>query len=661
MKTNHVITNRVTTKGKFLFLTVDTELIQQQLDGLDIEQYQGLKLIDNISTDETTPGWTCFRYDEILGEYCSVGLRGGVITQGAMKKADADVLVAGESKGCGSSREHAPYSELLAGFKIVIAQSFEKIYAQNCRNIGLLLSTDFGLISRLINGEAIGIDEFCVGLDEIATDIVKMGGLFKYNVARLKGQMKVPTLPNVSRPMNIIEKIIAAHAVTGPQKVGVASVKAQDALFCQVDVRFSHDYCTAMVADLFYRHFGGEAKVKDVDNVYAFRDHLTFIDTVLRRDESKAHLIEFTDVLADKQRDFCTEQGITLYDEAPGGGSMAICHNAIVEDVALPGQIVIGTDSHTCTAGALGALAFGVGSTDMANAMLTKDVQVKVPAVVKVQLSGELAKGVAAKDAVLHMMTLTVFKSGAVLGKIIEYSGAGVKSLSLGERATLTNMAVEMGAMTAVVEADELVVEHLMKMRGLSREAIGHNLYRSDEDASYTHVVQLDLTTLLPTVATPGDPRNGITVAQLTEEQGKINIDIAYGGSCTGGKCEDMDMYASVFRAALDQGMKVHPQVECYIQFGSQLVKKYAQAQGYIALFEQVGATIIAPSCGACINAGPGVSFDKGQVSISAINRNFPGRSGPGQVYLASPYLIAASAVAGYISSVEQLLNQTNQ
>lgn len=649
---------QITTQGGFLYLTEDTELITEQLNGKMIEQHQDLALMDNISTDETTPGWTCFWYDETLGKYCSIGLRGGVVAQGAMKAMDADVLVAGKSKGCGSSREHAPYSELLAGFKIVIAHSFEKIYAQNSRNIGLLLSTDFGLIERLKNKEAIDIEEFCQGLDGIASDIVKIGGLFKYNMARLKGDISVPKFECAPRPMNIIEKIIAAHTVTGPEQLGVASVKAGDEVFCQADVRFSHDYCTAMVGDLFYRNFGEQAKIKDVASMYAFRDHLTFVDTVLSRDKNKAHLIEITDALAVKQRDFCAEQGITLYDEAPEGGSMAICHNAMVEDIGLPGQIIIGTDSHTCTSGSLGALAFGVGSTDMANALLTKDVQVKVPEVVKIELSGDLAKGVAAKDAVLHIMTHPVFTSGKALGKILEYSGSGVNTLSLGERATLTNMAVEMGAMTAVVEADEVVLDHLVKMRGVKREDITATLYSSDKGASYAEVVKIDLSALLPTVATPGDPRNGITVAQLTEEQGQVAIDIAYGGSCTGSKCEDMDMYASVFKACLDKGLKVHPKVQCFIQFGSQFVKKYATEQGYIDIFEQVGANIIAPSCGACINAGPGVSDHKDQVSISAINRNFPGRSGPGQVYLASPYLIAASAVAGHITSVEQLLGQ---
>ena len=148
-------------------------------------------------------------------------------------------------------------------------------------------------------------------------------------------------------------------------------------------------------------------------------------------------------------------------------------------------------------------------------------------------------------------------------------------------------------------------------------------------------------------IATPGDPGNGLFVDELAEP---VKIDIAYGGSCTAGKKEDMDMYACVFREALAQGRRVHADVQCFIQFGSQEVRRYAERQGYVDIFNQVGAQIIEPSCGACINAGPGVSTLKTQVVISAQNRNFPGRSGPGQMYLASPYTVAASAIAGQIS-----------
>ena len=175
----------------------------------------------------------------------------------------------------------------------------------------------------------------------------------------------------------------------------------------------------------------------------------------------------------------------------------------------------------------------------------------------------------------------------------------------------------------------------------------------SDADAGWETVIELDASALEPMVALPGDPGNGVFLGELG---GPVKIDIAYAGSCTAGKKSDMDMYAAVFRDALEQGKHVHPDVKCYVQCGSQEVKRYCEDMGYLEVFERAGAVFIEPSCGACINAGPGVSYDRGTVTISAINRNFPGRSGPGQLYLASPYTTAASAIAGHIAAWEPKL-----
>jgi 3-isopropylmalate/(R)-2-methylmalate dehydratase large subunit len=208
-------------------------------------------------------------------------------------------------------------------------------------------------------------------------------------------------------------------------------------------------------------------------------------------------------------------------------------------------------------------------------------------------------------------------------------------------------MAAEVGAFTGIVAADEKTVNFLIE-RGIPRaeaEKMCEGM-QSDADAEYALTIDIDANTLRPMIATPGDPGNGMFVDELSEE---VKIDIAYGGSCTAGKKEDMDMYARVFREAVARGQKVHPSVQCFIQFGSQEVRAYCEEQGYIDIFQKVGAHIIEPSCGACINAGPGVSTLKRQVVISAQNRNFPGRSGPGQMYLASPLTVAASAIAGRI------------
>jgi 3-isopropylmalate/(R)-2-methylmalate dehydratase large subunit len=178
---------------------------------------------------------------------------------------------------------------------------------------------------------------------------------------------------------------------------------------------------------------------------------------------------------------------------------------------------------------------------------------------------------------------------------------------------------------------------------------------RSDPDAEYAASFEIDLSEIRPMVATPGDPRNGVPVSELPET---VRIDTAYGGSCTGGKMADMDMYAAVLRRAVEQGRRVAPGVHLYLQFGSQKIKEYARSRGYIEIFERAGAELIDPSCGACINAGPGASRSPEQVTVSAQNRNFPGRSGPGKVYLASPYVVAASAIAGRIVEPREFLRE---
>ena len=180
----------------------------------------------------------------------------------------------------------------------------------------------------------------------------------------------------------------------------------------------------------------------------------------------------------------------------------------------------------------------------------------------------------------------------------------------------------------------------------MSPDEVRARIVRADEGAAYAHRFDIDLDALGVMVATPGDPRNGVALSALP---GEVKIDVAYGGSCTGGKKADMDMYASVLSRAVAQGRKVAPGVRLFIQFGSQDIREYAEAKGYIEVFQRAGAELINPSCGACIKAGPGVSERADEVTVSAINRNFPGRSGPGKVYLASPYVIAASAIAGHI------------
>ncbi|MEC7726725.1 MAG: aconitase family protein, partial [Planctomycetota bacterium] len=250
------------------------------------------------------------------------------------------------------------------------------------------------------------------------------------------------------------------------------------------------------------------------------------------------------------QEAFTKSQNVRLYGEVERDGqtvgSEGICHNIVIEDLAEPGQLVIGTDSHTCMAGAIGCFAFGVGSTDMANSWFTKDVRVKVPESVRVTLAGQLRDGVCAKDVMLYLLSDEFFKSGDGIGKVLEFAGAGTMALSLDERATLTNMAVEAGGFTGIIEADEVVVEQLHALRGTDKEHLRSQIVRADDGANYCKTFDIDLGEVAPTVATPGDPRNGVALAAFRAEHGEVACQIAYGGSCTGGKKADMDMYAEV-------------------------------------------------------------------------------------------------------------------
>src|SRR5215207_4645394 len=656
--------------GRILFLTEDTALIRQQLEARDEEAttletelagrlLEGtLPLMSNISTDEITPGWVCFYYDETLGQYVYVGMREGAVKKDEVKNGGFAVVVSGLSKGCGSSRETAPYAEKAAGIQLVIAQSIEKIYGQNSQNIGLLTSTDLSLIDRIRRGEEIALTEFTKGLDPISQEIVSHGGLFNYNKARLSGKVSPPPIETPARPMTIVEKIIARHAFVTAGKIGVEAVKPGDALFAVADVRFSHEYVTPMAESLFKQALGPDARVSEPESVFAFRDHLTFLGRVMSPKHREMGLLEKAEGLATTQQSFTEQQNIRLYGESPDGGSEAICHNAVVEDLALPGQIVIGTDSHTCMAGVLGCFAFGVGSTDMANAWYTKDIRIRVPETVRYVLKGKKRADVAAKDVMLFILASEYMKSSKGIGKVLEFAGEDLKNWSMDERATLTNMSVEAGGTTGIIEPDEKTLEYIVSTRGLDADEVRQGFTYSDPEAEYAAVFEIDLDEIGPMVATPGDPRNGIPIDEL---EGEVRIDAAYGGSCTGGKMADMDMYAEVLENAVANGKRVAEGVHLYIQFGSQKIKQYARRRGYIEIFERAGAELIDPSCGACIIAGPGASPNAETVTVSAQNRNFPGRSGPGKLYLASPYVVAASAIAGKIVAPASFLEKREE
>jgi len=663
--------DRVRLKGRILFLTEDPELIKRQLAGEDLPWNTGNPannpgLRDDISTDEITPAHYCFYFDQTLGEIPYLGLKcGGVlpVARNDVKKGGFVCSVSGKRRGKGSSREQSPYAEMCAGIQVVIAENIERIYKQNCQNLGLLTSTNFSLIDKIRRGEEIALSEFTTGEDEITRQVIEYGGLFPFNVARMQKKVFLPPIETKAqyfsmqgntrryhiRAMTLAEKIFARHMIAPSGDVGVQAVKPGDSGFARADLRFSHEYVTPMAAMFFEHYLGKDAKVNDPSSILLFRDHLTFLDEVISEEKKKLGLLDLATQLKLKQQDFGQRQGVKLHGELKDRkGSEGICHSIVLESYALPGQLNIGSDSHTPHVGAIGCVAFGIGTTDVFNSWITKDVRVRVPESVKVVIRGKKRPNVTAKDFILKILSLDYVRSGKALAKVMEYAGEAIEELSVDERATMTNMAAEIGGFTGIVAPDEKVVEFLVKRRGMDRKKAGAMIQglTSDPGAEYAHVIELDAAEITPMVATPGDPGNGKYVRDLNTP---VPVELAYGGTCTAGKNEDMDMYAEVLADAIKHGKRVAESVKFYIQFGSQETRDYAVGRGYLEVFQKAGAHVIEPSCGACINAGPGVSTRPDQVVISAQNRNFPGRSGPGQMYLASPLTVAASAVAGYI------------
>ncbi len=665
--------DKVRLQGRILFLTEDPELIMRQLAGEDLpwdtkNPANNPKLRDDISTDEITPAHYCFYFDETLGEIPYLGLKCGNVTpigRGDVKRGGFVCAVSGKRRGKGSSREQSPYAEMCAGIGVVIAENIERIYKQNCQNLGLLTSTNFSLIDRIRRGEEIPLSEFTAGEDEITRQVIEYGGLFPFNVARMQGKVFLPPIDaagdasnagksaRATPSMTLAEKIFARHMINEKGEVGVPSVKPGDTGFARADLRFSHEYVTPMAAIFFERYVGKDAKVNDAASIIFFRDHLTFLDEVISEEKKKLGLLDLATQLKLKQQDFAAKQGIKLHGELTDRkGSEGICHSIVLESYALPGQLNIGSDSHTPHVGAIGCVAFGIGTTDVFNSWITKDVRVKVPESVRIVIRGRKHANVTAKDFILKILSLDYVRSGKALAKVMEYAGEAIEDLSVDERATMTNMAAEIGGFTGIVAPDRKAVDFLVERRGMDRskaEAMIAGLY-SDPGAQYAHVIELDAAEIGPMVATPGDPGNGKYIRELYTP---VPVEIAYGGTCTAGKNEDMDMYALVLADALKHGKRVAESCKFYIQFGSQETRDYCVRRGYLETFRKAGAQVIEPSCGACINAGPGVSTRPDQVVISAQNRNFPGRSGPGQMYLASPLTVAASAVAGYIVAYE--------
>lgn len=644
------------TPGKrILFLTKNLDLIRQQLyNGLNLSMsdFTVDDLLDDINTDVMTPAWVCFDHDpaEIAKNAYAGLIHEGkrVFEENALINGNFEVIVSGHRKGTGSSRETAAQAEKWAGVRIVIAASFAPIHERNNINLGQLMG-DHTMLERLQNGATLSLSEFIDKYDPITKLIVENGGIFPFAKQLKSGNIELPTPDCEQRPMTMCEKIIAKKLLT--KNGNTTCVEPHNAVLAAVNGGYSHEFTTAQVHEFLKLEYGENYTLPDPNKFAVFEDHLLYATGVPRF----GPFAEKIQTLRDMQNLFQQHTGVRDYS-AKDGVSPGICHQVAREEFIDVGDFIQATDSHTCMGGASNALTYGVGSTEYANLAYNQFAFVNVPESIRFELEGELNPGCTAKDVILHIL-LEYASTSETLDRSMEFGGSGLASLSMDERATLCNMATECSAKTGICEPDDVTVEWLMKRRkNLSEDDIRAAFVLPDEGAHYDGgVYTINLSEIVPMVAHPGnpdegipsDPTNGVNISDI----GDIAIDIAYAGSCTAGKADDFQYYAEVVEAALEAGLDIPDGVECYIQFGSKAVKEYSERMGWNDMFIQAGVKLIDPGCGACIGAGPGVSDNPDQVTVSAINRNFQGRSGPGKLYLASPLTVMASAFTGKITA----------
>jgi 3-isopropylmalate/(R)-2-methylmalate dehydratase large subunit len=647
-------TVRLTSGTRVLFLTKDPTLIRRQLAGeldLTMDDVRVEDLLDDINTDAMTPAWACFNHrpgDIAVHAYAGLVVDGDrLFPDRALLDGNFEVIVSGERKGVGSSRETAVQAEKWSGIKIVIAASFAPIHARNNINQGVLMA-GHDVLRRLQAGEDVSLDAFMDGYDPITRLIVEHGGLFPFYAALASGRVHLAPLTTGERPQTMVEKIVSSHLLSGQ---GGPWVAPGDAVLVNVDGGYSHEFTTAQVHHFLLEEVGADYEVKNPSKFAVFEDHLIYADGV----ERMARFAPKIETLRKLQRDFQSHTGVRDYS-AKDGRSPGICHQVAREEFVDPGDFIQATDSHTCMGGGNNALAFGVGATEYAALVEAGFTFICVPESIRFELVGQLPADTTAKDVMLWILWKHA-RLGVTLDRVMEFGGDGLATLDMDERATLANMATECAAKTGICEADEETLRWIRTRRlGVDVDALRAKCVSPDPGARYDGGVHtIDLSAIRPLVATPGDPDHGIpsdpTNGAFVSDIGDVRIDIAYGGSCTAGKDRDLDFYAEVVRDALGAGRRVASHVRFYIQFGSEAVEAYARSMGYLDLFQRAGVEVIGSGCGACIGCGPGVSTTGDQVTVSAINRNYRGRSGPGQLYLGSPLTVAASAFEGRIVS----------
>ncbi|MBN1363556.1 MAG: 3-isopropylmalate dehydratase large subunit [Syntrophaceae bacterium] len=415
----------------------------------------------------------------------------------------------------------------------------------------------------------------------------------------------------------ITEKILMAHA-------GLKKIFAGQIINAQVDIALGNDV-TAPIAINEFQTAGGK-KIFNKDKVALVLDHFT-----PNKDISSAQQCKLV-------REFALKQKITHFYE---GGKVGIEHALLPEQgIVLPGDLVIGADSHTCTYGALGAFATGVGSTDLAAAMLTGEIWLKVPSSMKFIIFGSLQKWVSGKDLILHIIG-RISVNGA-LYKAMEFTGETISKLPMADRFSMSNMAIEAGAKNGIFAPDKITSEYVKK-----RAKRAYKFYSSDADAVYSDTIEINASKIEPQVAFPHLPSNVKGVSKV----GKIKIDQSLIGSCTNGRIEDLRIAAKIFK-----NRKSSSNVRLIIIPATPEIYRQALKEGLMETFMKAGAIISPPSCGACLGGHLGI-LAEGERAVATTNRNFIGRMGhtKSEVYLSSPAVAAASAVLGRIASPEEL------
>ncbi len=418
--------------------------------------------------------------------------------------------------------------------------------------------------------------------------------------------------------MTMTQKILAAHA-------GLEFVEAGQLVLVDLDRVLGNDI-TAPVAIKEFEKIGATS-VYDKDKVTMVMDHFAPNKDIKAATQCKMC------------RDFCDEHGVTHFYDV---GQMGIEHALLPEKgLVLPGDVVIGADSHTCTYGALGAFSTGVGSTDMACGMATGKAWFKVPSAIKFVLKGKLQKYVSGKDVILHIIG-KIGVDGA-LYKSMEFVGEGVSSLTVYDRLTISNMAIEAGAKNGIFEVDEQTLAYVKE-----RSNRPFTVYKADEDAVYEKTYEIDLSEITPTVAFPHLPENTRTFDQI----GEVKIDQVVIGSCTNGHYKDLAEAAEILK-----GKKVAKRVRAIIIPATQDIYMKAIENGLVKIFIEAGCIVSTPTCGPCLGGYMGV-LAAGERAVSTTNRNFVGRMGhvDSEVYLASPAVAAASAVTGKISQPSEVM-----